>query len=188
MFESFPILHTSKLILREIDYRDIKDIFNILSDEISMTYYGMYPIATYDRALWFIERYRLGFEEKRMIRWAIVLKENHQLIGTCGFHSFNDYTNKIEVGYELHHDYHRMGYMTEALNTIIDWAFLKLGAHRIEAMIYPENNASIQLIKKCGFTYEGLLRDYAFFRNQYTSLELYSILEGEYFEKNTHSW
>jgi ribosomal-protein-alanine N-acetyltransferase len=50
--------------------------------------------------------------------------------------------------------------MTEALTAIIDLGFKEMGLNRVDAVVMPENSASIKLLEKLGFCYEGLLREY----------------------------
>ena len=47
------------------------------------------------------------------------------------------------------------GYMKEGLTQVIHHAFDKLGLHRLEANIQPQNLASIALAQSVGFQYEG---------------------------------
>ena len=50
--------------------------------------------------------------------------------------------------------------MTEALAAVIDFGFKEMELNRIEAVIMPENTASINLLEKLGFRKEGLLAEY----------------------------
>ncbi|MGQ0453634.1 GNAT family N-acetyltransferase, partial [Bacillus sp. SS-TM] len=50
------------------------------------------------------------------------------------------------------------GYTTEALRKAIQVAFGEFQLHRIEAPIMPRNLASIQVVTKIGFQYEGVSR------------------------------
>ena len=54
----------------------------------------------------------------------------------------------------------KKGYMTEALELIVNYAFFNLHLHRIEANIQPDNEASIKLVKRIGFVEEGLAKNY----------------------------
>jgi ribosomal-protein-alanine N-acetyltransferase len=47
------------------------------------------------------------------------------------------------------------GYMTEAMELVLRWAFTDLRLHRLEANIQPANTASIALVRRCGFELEG---------------------------------
>ncbi|NBC73014.1 GNAT family N-acetyltransferase [Paenibacillus sacheonensis] len=68
--------------------------------------------------------------------------------------------------------------MLEALGAIIPFGFKNLGLHRIQAMVMPENNASISLLEKCNFKNEGLLRAYSF-GTLFTDTLIYSLLAEE---------
>jgi len=54
------------------------------------------------------------------------------------------------------------GYMSEAIRLVIGYAFGPLGLHRLEANIQPGNHASIRLVKRNDFRYEGYSPDYLF--------------------------
>src|SRR6201999_4207335 len=48
-----------------------------------------------------------------------------------------------------------LGYMSAALELVVERAFTDLALHRIEANIQPANAASIALVERCGFVREG---------------------------------
>jgi ribosomal-protein-alanine N-acetyltransferase len=50
--------------------------------------------------------------------------------------------------------------MTEALSAIIDFGFGEMELNRLEAVVMPENTASIKMLEKLGFRKEGLLEEY----------------------------
>jgi ribosomal-protein-alanine N-acetyltransferase len=52
------------------------------------------------------------------------------------------------------------GYMTAALNLVVERAFTDLGLHRLEANVQPANAASIALVERCGFVREGFSEKY----------------------------
>jgi ribosomal-protein-alanine N-acetyltransferase len=74
----------------------------------------------------------------------------------------------------------REGYATETARLLIDFAFGPLGLHRVSAAIGPDNNASIAVVKRLGFTYEGRLRDHVFTNGAWRDSELYSLLAQEW--------
>ena len=67
---------------------------------------------------------------------------------------------RASIGYELARSSWRQGIMTEALEAIIDLGFREMGLNRIDAVVMPENGASIKLLEKLGFHNEGLLKEY----------------------------
>lgn len=64
------------------------------------------------------------------------------------------------LSYYVDVDFAGKGLMSEGVGLAIDYAFKSLGLHRVEANIQPENIASINLVKRLGFTKEGFSRRY----------------------------
>ncbi|TGE33200.1 GNAT family N-acetyltransferase [Desulfosporosinus sp. Sb-LF] len=64
------------------------------------------------------------------------------------------------LGYKLDTNEINQGYMTEALNKVVEFAFVTLGLHRIEANILPRNVRSMRVVEKLGFYNEGLAKKY----------------------------
>lgn len=60
------------------------------------------------------------------------------------------------LGYYAGAPYAGRGYMREGLELVKRHAFDELGLHRLEANIQPDNAASLALVQRCGFFYEGL--------------------------------
>ena len=55
---------------------------------------------------------------------------------------------------------HHRGYATESLRFIMDLVFRDLKLHRAMAWALPDNTASIRLLERVGFVYEGICHDY----------------------------
>ncbi|MGG1876660.1 GNAT family protein [Paenibacillus cisolokensis] len=176
----FPVLETARLRLRELTSGDAEALFRLFASEELMKYYGRYPMSEIIEAEEMIERHRLLFEELRGIRWGLELKENGQLIGTAGFHAWVPHYNRAEIGYELDSVYHGQGLAKEALTAAIQYAFETMGLNRIGALVYPENEASAGLLLRLGFELEGLLKQYALFRDRYQDLNMYALLREQW--------
>lgn len=174
----FPILETERLRLRQLGPNDAQSLLRIFSSEQLTRYYGRFPLVEQVEAEEMIERFRQLFEEGRGIRWAIERKENSQLIGTVGFHAWAIPHNRAEIGYEIDGAYQGNGYATEALTAAISYAFQEMGLNRIGALVYPENTASEKLLLRLGFQLEGLMKQYAFFRNTYVDLNMFALLNN----------
>jgi RimJ/RimL family protein N-acetyltransferase len=71
------------------------------------------------------------------------------------------------------------GYVSEAVQLLVDYLFGAKKRHRIQLVIVPENAASRRIAEKCGFVLEGTARG-AFFndgRNQ--DVLVYSLLRDD---------
>ncbi|KAL7945646.1 acyl-CoA N-acyltransferase [Trichoderma barbatum] len=81
-------------------------------------------------------------------------------IGGAGLESKGDvYYRTWEIGYWLTPSAWGKGYATEYVRAVVPWAFETWPRlNRIEAMAYDRNEASKNVLRKCGFTLEGVRR------------------------------
>jgi len=179
-FNLFPELESERLMLRQLIRKDIGALYKIYSSEAVMKYYGMFPLEEYHQVERLVLTFQKGFEERRTIRWGIVLKETGELIGTCGYHNMQPRNYRAEIGYEIREDHWNKGYATEAIRELLNFGYEQLGLNRVEALVYPENLASHRALEKLGFNQEGVLRDYAYFRNVFQDLVMHSLLKREF--------
>jgi ribosomal-protein-alanine N-acetyltransferase len=160
-FNSFPVLDTPRLILRQVTKEDAKDVFSIFAHAQVTEYYDLDTFSHVEEA----------------DRWGITKKPNDRIIGTCGVTPRSN--GRGGLGYDLSRDYWRQGIMTEALNAIISFAFETMELNRLEALVMPGNLPSEQLLLKLGFTEEGILREYAFYKDRFHDLKSFSILRRD---------
>lgn len=64
------------------------------------------------------------------------------------------------LGAKLDLEYLNRGYMTQATEEIVKFAFEKENLHRIEANVMPRNLASLRVLEKNGFINEGISHNY----------------------------
>lgn len=67
------------------------------------------------------------------------------------------------------------GYMTEGLTVSLEHAFNDLRLHRLEANIQSANKASLALVQRLGFHYEGLSPAYLFINGAWRDHERWAI-------------
>ena len=87
--------------------------------------------------------------------WLIVLKDG-TLVGDICFKGLGD-NGTVEIGYGINPPHEGQGYATEAVDTMVRWAFGPPGVTRVEAETEPGNAASRRVLAKCGFTPTGTL-------------------------------
>lgn len=184
VFDFFPTLETPRLILRRIQDTDAADLFAVFNDDAVTEHYDLYTFEELDEAYDLVEYFEESYQQERQIRWGIVRREDGRMIGTCGFVAL--YEHRGEIGYELGSEYWRQGYMREALHAVLELGFETLELNRIEAMILPQNRASAALLHKLGFSEEGTLREYDYFKEQYQDLRCFSLLRREFEQRAPH--
>ena len=92
--------------------------------------------------------------------FTIRLKTTGELIGCCGFHRHSeDNERQAEIGYWLAEPFWHRGLMTKVVRKAIEvvrkrWPKLV----RLQAGAYPWNTASMCVMEKCGFQFEGVHR------------------------------
>lgn len=84
--------------------------------------------------------------------WLIVRKADNIVVGSADFKAPPDEAGGVEIGYGLAPEFEHMGFMTEAVNAMCEWA-LSSGAKRVLADTEPCNLASQSVLKRCGFEF-----------------------------------
>ncbi|SFB26319.1 MULTISPECIES: GNAT family N-acetyltransferase [unclassified Bacillus (in: firmicutes)] len=173
----FPNLETERLHLRELTVKDIDGIYDCFSNEKVTRYYGQEQLQDREQAKGFITFFSKNYEEKRGIRWGIEMKGTEGIIGTIGLNAWSPKHKRAEIGYEIHPDYWRKGYASEAVKEILSYSFEVLGLTRIGAVVFIENQSSNKLLLKLGFQQEGILRNYMYQDGEPYDTYVYSLLK-----------
>ena len=183
-FETFPILETPRLLLREIVRADASAILRIRGDAEVTRYNTGAPYESLEDAIALIDDMALLYRQKRELRWGITLKGveglTHGVIGMCGYNYWVAADHRASIGYDLARAFWRDGIMAEALRAVLGFGFAQMSLNRIEADVAVENTASIKLLRKLGFRKEGLQREQFFEDGLYHDLMLFGLLRREY--------
>jgi len=182
--KKFPApIDLENYILREQEDRDVESFFNYYSDpEVNKYILTEIPQSLEEcrRELYY---WRNCFYNNDGIYFAIADKKNDKMIGSIGLTSHNNYHKRIELSYDMAKEYWRQGIMTKATLATLQYGFKFLGINRIEAVTSIYNEASVRLLEKCGFTYEGYLRQHRYHRGKLVDVYMFSILREEFLAK-----
>ena len=83
------------------------------------------------------------------------------------------------LGYWMGAPYAGKGRMTRAVAAAVDFAFLKLRLHRVEAACIPDNAPSIALLERNGFQREGYARGYLQIDGAWRDHVLFALVESD---------
>jgi RimJ/RimL family protein N-acetyltransferase len=153
-------LATRRLIVRPLTLADVSAVYELGSRE-DVALPGGFPrrtsLARARRDVRFMIR-----ESKKSglcrLSFSIVVKPSGRRIG--GITLRWPHAGVGEIGYALHPDYWGRGYAAEAARKLVDAAFLRFGAHRVQATCWVKNARSSKVLRKLGLRLEGRLRGY----------------------------
>lgn len=176
----FPQLETERFILRKLTPADAGDLFHYFSNDEVTRYYDLESFVELRQAEELIFAWNSRYLEKKGFRWAITVKPDNKVIGTCGYHNWSREHFKSEIGYELNPAYWGQGVMSEVLQEVLRFGFEDLGLNRIEAFIDPDNIRSRYLLEKTGFYEEGYLKQCFYEKGQFADAVLFALLKQQY--------
>lgn len=143
------ILETERLILRQLEDKDMNDLAEILQDtEVMYTYEHIF---SYEDVKDWLQRQKERYQHYGFGLWAVVLKENHEMIGQAGL-TIQKYKDQevLEIGYLLKKKYWHQGYASEAALGCKIYAFDYLKAESVYSIIKADNKASIKVANNIG--------------------------------------
>lgn len=172
----YPILETERLVLRQLTPHDAEDLFEYFSQDQVMQYYDLETFKALEDANNIIIHFNNEFEKGKGFRWALELKSEKKVIGTCGYHNWHQEHCKAEIGYELNPAFWQQSYMKEAILPILTFGFETMGLHRVEAFIDPSNISSEKLLQSLHFNEEGTMRDYFFEKGKFVDAKIFGLI------------
>jgi len=136
------------------------------------------------------EQFRAQVERSRRpdtVCFVICRIDDEAIVGAINLSQiFRGGFQSAYLGYHIGASFARQGYMTEALELVLKYAFDKLKLHRLEANIQPSNRASIALVKRAGFVREGFSRRYLKIGGRWRDHERWAIIAEDWKERASH--
>ena len=179
-FSPFPVLESERLVFRAIKETDVNEIFALRSNPELMQYIPRPLVTNLEEAKEHMKMIQDKIDTNEGINWAMTEKGNDKLISLIGFYRTENENYRSEIGYMLLPEYHNKGYITEAITTLLNYGFTKMGLHSVEAIIDPRNLASEKVLLKNGFVKEAHFVENFFFNDEFLDSAHYSILKRNY--------
>ena len=163
--------------LRQVREADLDVLYDAHTDIRNRGAY--FPLGVLSQTAFRGEFAEHGFWQKAEGMLVIESPEG-EIVGHIEFFRPVSYWDAFELSYQLYADqYAGRGWVTEAVQLLVDYLFGTKKEHRIQLVIVEANVASRRIAEKCGFVLEGTVRG-AFFndgRNQ--DVVLYSLLRTD---------
>lgn len=192
-FNKLPLLETDRLILRQITDSDTdgRDSLEFINDYSVYRFWGLYDEANdsngrhrpkkkiktdyhYNATM---KEYKAG----RELTWLMELKDTHKVIGEIVLYDFR-LKKQADIGYRINKDYWGKGYAPEAGQAMIKVAFELMDLGRLQIRCFTNNQGSVRVAQKLGFTQEGMIKQGAIV-NVITDYYIFGLLREAY-EKN----
>lgn len=161
-----PELVTTRLTIRPatvVDAPAVVDYYQRNRAHLA-TFDPLRPDSFYTEAFWEarIRQDRRERASDRSLRLFLFPKHKpDRVIGIANFTQFvRGAAHHCTLGYAIDADQEGKGLMAEGLSAAIVHIFTVVRLHRIEASYMPGNERSGALLRRLGFTVDGLARDY----------------------------
>lgn len=184
--QGFPVLNTERLVLRGFEMSDAVSVYAYAQNEKVAGMAGFAPHKSVEDSRVMVQ----AFMEKDA-HWAIVEKATGHVIGSISLQK-DGKRPKMEgarsMGYLLGENYWGQGYATEACGEILRYAFEELHCSVVSADLFPTNAKSRRVLKKLGFSQDGVLRHARLLPDGTpTDMHTHSLLKAEYDLQRTKS-
>ncbi len=168
--------------LRAIEREDIDRFVRWFNDPEVRRYLLMYePMSRAKEERWFEER----LSRKDDLLFALEVREGDRWvhIGNMGLHRI-DWKNRVAtLGIVIgEKEYWGKGYGTEAVKTMLRYAFHELGLNRVELETYSFNPRAQRCYQKAGFVREGIRRQALYRDGEFHDVITMGILRSEFEE------
>ncbi|MEV4669197.1 GNAT family N-acetyltransferase [Microbacterium sp. LWO12-1.2] len=177
----YPIV-TTRLLLRPITAGDAVTMHSYKSDPDAVRYVPYAPLTldeveqriatTWSRTVF--------TTEGDGVCLAVEERESGALVGDVVLFWRSETDRAGEVGYIFAPRFSGRGYASEAVDALLALGFDGLGLHRIAARIDERNTASARVVERLGFRREARLVESEWFKEEWTTLLIYGLLETEW--------
>ena len=167
--------------LRPIEKKDLEEMMKWINDQ-EVTHYlsnFLYPISQADEEE-FLERM---MRHKDTEKDLVIETKAGSYLGQISLRKIDRKNKDAELGIVIgHKDYWDKGYGTDAIKTLLRYAFGQLNLSKVYLQVFEYNQRGIHCYKKCGFKEEDRLKKEQFYDGKYYDVILMEVRKEE-FEK-----
>lgn len=102
--------------------------------------------------------------------------DGDRYVGQCGVHQIARENKLGRLSLVIKKECWNNGYAQKVLPMLVDYAFTKLGLHKVYLMHWKENKKADHLYTKLGFQKEGILKDEYFWQDKYHDMVRMAII------------
>jgi RimJ/RimL family protein N-acetyltransferase len=174
-----PVLRSDRLVLRPFAETDLEAIYALQSNPRVLRYWDAPAWTDKARAQAFLDSCRRMEQEGSGARFAIDTRQPSAFIGWCTLFNWNPTYRSLGIGYCIDEPAWGQGYATEAVGTMLQWAYGTLDLNRVEADLDTRNIASARVLEKLGFIREGMKREDCVVNGEVSDSWIYGLLRRD---------
>ena len=174
------MIYGKRVRLRALEETDLQRCHEWINDpEVIERLSARFPVSMHDERAWVLQA--SGGENDKA--FAIETAEGEH-IGNTGLHHIHYLDRNAELGILIGAKQRwSQGYGTDAILTLLKFAFEEMGLHRVYLRVDADNPRAIRCYEKCGFVREGTFRDATYRQGKYKDQYVMSVLSHEYFKR-----
>lgn len=173
-------IETSRLILRQFALEDARAMYENWASDPEVTNFLTWPAhGSLTVSEMVVTDWVSHYGEDSYYQWAIVPKDFGEPIGSIAAVRLDDQARCVHIGYCIGRRWWHQGIMSEALGAVIRFFFEEVGVNRVESRHDPRNPNSGAVMRKCGMTFEGTLRQSDWNNQGICDASWYGILAEE---------
>jgi ribosomal-protein-serine acetyltransferase len=175
---------------------------HVLSDDVELRLMLPYDAEAYSALVckdheplsewlpWVRADYDVETAQNFIKRWLQKLADNDGMVfgifyqgefaGWINYHFWNWYAGRTELGYWLGVDFQGKGIMTRAVQATTTYALTTLKLNRVDALVDVNNEASAAVVKRLGFTLEGVRRQWFRMGDRHVDIAVYYMLAEDW--------
>ncbi|HVU05011.1 MAG TPA: GNAT family protein [Polyangiaceae bacterium] len=175
-------VETARTVLTPIDPADGPELFAVV-EESRWHLERWLPWVPFNNSTDASQRYAdacaADWDAGRAVRFGIRDKHGRALLGVVGLDSCVHLHRSCELGYWLRRDATGRGLMTEAALACANFAIERLSVHRIRCAAATDNYASLRVISRLCFRFEGIARQAEFVGGRWVDHAVFARLSTD---------
>lgn len=151
------VLETERLVQRRLTIDDAKFILTLVNEPSFLRYIGDKKVRNIEDARQYILNGPIASYEKNGFGlYLVALREPHTPIGICGLLKREELAD-VDIGFAFLPDFWGQGFAYEAATAVMNYARRTLKLQRVVAITNSDNESSIKLLERLGFSFERLI-------------------------------
>jgi ribosomal-protein-serine acetyltransferase len=175
-------LETERLLLYPVDAADGPELWFAVNGSRATLQKWLPWVAFHtdpQSSVRFADACAADWDQGRAVRFIIRERAGRTLLGIVGLEMCVHLHRSCELGYWLRREATGRGLMTEAARASVDFAFRTMGAHRVRVAAATDNHASLNVIRRLGFHFEGFAREAEWCDGRWLDHASFSLIEGD---------